>query len=238
MSTVPSGLRQQRGWQFGSNRATILWTILLLIPLLAAVAFAVLQPVKVRPRMGLAPGYLFTDQDGARLTSEDMRGKLTFYNFTYSQCAADCPESGETMRAIQEMTGQMAAAGLPVELVTIFFDPARDTPAELQAYARRFNADTSTWHLVTGDPDRLKNVIGGGFEVFYEAEGNGSYRFDPTLILVDGNGIIRARYESATPALAEIERDLGLIETEIRNSTGAGALVYEAAHLFLCYPGS
>ena len=40
------------------------------------------------------------------------------------------------------------------------------------------------------------------------------------------------------PRLKRVRRDLGLIVDEVRNSEGAGSLVYEAAHLFLCYPKS
>jgi protein SCO1/2 len=56
------------------------------------------------------------------------------------------------------------------------------------------------------------------------------------FVLVDGAGIIRARYRTATPALEMLQRDIELLATEAYNSQGVLRYAYEAAHLFLCYP--
>jgi protein SCO1/2 len=211
---------------------------LALIPILAIVVFATLQPVKVRPRMGLAPGYAFTDTAGAQVTSEDLRGKLVFYNFTYANCTDPCVQTAQTMAEIQKLVQGMDLGGLPVEFVTISFDPQRDTPERLQALATDVGADLENWRFVTGPPERLKNVIGGGFRVYYQEDGAGGFNFDPTLVMVDGNGLIRGVYERTMPDMATVERDLKLLLSEVQNSSGPGKLVYEAAHLFLCYPPS
>jgi protein SCO1/2 len=227
---------------FSWKNPAVLWVALAAIPVIAIVVFAVLQPVKVRPRIGLAPGYIFTDMHGATLTNEDLRGKLVFYNFIYTNCADPCPQPMDTMRDVQKLVKDMDTGGLPVEFVTISFDPQRDTPEQLRRYAEQLaaesGADLSNWHFVTGPPDRVKNVIGGGFRVFYEQNATGGFTFDPAMALVDGNGIMRAVYERQMPDMATVERDLNLLLAEVHNSEGPGKLVYEAAHLFLCYPPS
>jgi protein SCO1/2 len=223
-------------WQANLRRPAVLWSALLVIPVIAIVAFAVLQPVKVRPRIGLAPGFVFTDQNGNQLTSEDLRGKFALYNFTYTRCTAPCPQTSETMRAVQEMSSQIDTGGIPLELVTVSFDPNHDTPETLAAYATAVGADPTRWHFLTGKAERLKDVIGRGFNVYYAPDASGGFTFDPAFVLVDGNGLMRAIYDTATPDLGAIERDIRLVVDEVQNSTGAGALVYEAAHLFLCYP--
>jgi len=235
-STMQPHKPQHPGWQANLRRPAILWSALFLIPVIAVIAFAVLQPVKVRPRIGLAPGFVFTDQNGNPLTSEDLRGKFAFYNFTYTGCTAPCAQTTATMRKVQEMASQIDTGGIPLELVTISFDPAHDTPDILRAYANQVGADTSLWHFVTGTADRLKDVIGRGYSVYYAPDAGGGFTFDPAFVLVDGNGIMRAKYETATPDLGAITRDIKLVVDEVQNSTGAGKLVYEAAHLFLCYP--
>ena len=231
-----SDLQHNRTWQPGRVKPSLLWMGLLAIPVVAILAFAIFQPIQVRPRMGLAPGFALVDQDGKRLTSEDLRGKLVLYNFTYANCTAPCPQTSDTMVAVQNALPELDTNGIPVELVTVSFDPQRDTPEQLRAYAQRLGADTEHWRFVTGDPTTLKNVIGGGFRVFYEPDGSGSFTFDPTLVLVDGAGIVRAEYNSAAPAVDNILRDLKLVVQEIEQSNGPGRLVYEAAHLFMCYP--
>ena len=235
-STVQSHEPHHPNWQANLRRPALLWSALFVIPLIAVLAFAVLQPVKVRPRIGLAPGFVFTDQNGNQLTSEDLRGKFALYNFTYTRCTAPCPQSTATMRKVQEMASQIDTGGIPLELVTISFDPAHDTPETLAAYATQVGADTSRWHFVTGTADRLKDVIGRGYSVYYAPDANDGFTFDPAFVLVDGNGIMRAKYATATPDLDAVIRDIKLVVDEVQNSTGAGKLVYEAAHLFLCYP--
>jgi protein SCO1/2 len=224
--------------RFPLPQGSVLWVVLALVPIVAVLAFAILQPVKVRPRIGLAPGYAFTEMRGAQLTSEDMRGKLVFYNFTYAGCQAPCVQTSTTMAQVQELVKNVDVGGLPVEFVTVSIDPQRDTPARLQEFAAEIGADTSNWHFVTGPEERLKNVIGGGFRMFYEPDGAGGYKLDPTMIMVDGNSIMRAIYERSMPDMATVQRDLELLATEVKNSSGPGKLVYEAAHLFLCYPPS
>lgn len=220
------------------RQPAVLWVALALLPIIAVLAFAILQPVKVRPRMGLAPGYVFTDMNGAQLTSEDMRGKLVFYNFTYAGCREPCVQTTATMAEVQKLVQGMDMGGVPVEFVTMSFDPQRDTPERLQELAAAAGAEPGNWRFVTGPPERLKNVIGGGFRVFYQEDGAGGFTFDPTMVMVDGNGLVRAVYERAMPDMATVERDLKLLLSEVQNSSGPGKLVYEAAHLFLCYPPS
>ena len=234
----PDHASPQQPRRFPFKQGAVLWIALALIPIVAVLAFAILQPVKVRPRMGLAPGYAFTDMTGAEVTSEDMRGKLVFYNFTYAGCGEGCPQTTQTMAEIQKLVAGLDTGGLPVEFVTISFDPERDTPQRLEELAVAVGADTSNWRFVTGPPERLKNVIGGGFNVFYQPDGAGGFTFDPTIIMVDGNGIVRGVYERTMPDMTTMARDVGLLATEVKNSTGPGKLVYEAAHLFLCYPKS
>jgi protein SCO1 len=227
--------------------AALPWLIWLVIPVGAILAFAIFQPLLVLPRMGLGPGFGLVDQQGARLTNEDLRGRIVLYNFTYTNCAAPCPQTTDRMAEVRTLLATMDTRNIPVELVTISFDPERDTAAQLQAFAAHYGAGpqqaaaTGTaplapWHFVTGEALPLKYVIGGGFGSYYQANEDGSFTFDPMFVMVDGAGIIRAKYRNAMPDLTILQRDIELIAKEAAESTGATRLAYEAAHLFLCYP--
>ena len=204
---------------------------------LGVFAFATLKPVKVLPRMQLAPGFTFTDQAGQPITNEMLRGQVVLYTFGYTRCGAPCADLDAAMRRVQDGLAGRDLGGLRVQLITISFDPERDTPADLQAAAQAAGANPAVWRFVTGDPARVKNVVGGGFNVYYAADGAGGFTFDPAMVLVDWTGIVRAKYDLRAAA-ADPERILGhiaLLATEARNSTGPARLAYEAAHLFLCY---
>lgn len=210
--------------------------VLIALPVIGIFAFAIFRPIQVLPRITLSPGLALTDQNGARLTNEDLRGHIVLYNFTYANCAAGCPQTSDTMRAMQDRLGTIDAEGIPISLITISFDPNRDTTEQLRTYANRMGADASQWRIATGDATRLKYALGGGFNLYYAPNPDGTFTFDPLFVLVDGWGIIRAYYKTATPTTDRLLRDIRLIVQEARNSEGAARFAYEAAHLFLCYP--
>jgi protein SCO1/2 len=213
-----------------------LWLLLGALPVIAIVAFATLQPIKVRPRMALAPAFAFSDMHGARVTNEDLRGKLTLYQFTHTGCGERCAPLDTVMRDFQNSLPAINTSNLPVALATISIDPERDTPARLQEHAAAVGANPDLWRFLTGDAQQVKSVVGGGFNVYYNQEADGSYKFDPTLVLVDGAGIVRAEYGLTTASTEAVTRDFQLVVDEIMRSDGPGRLVYEAAHLFMCYP--
>lgn len=212
--------------------------ILILLLVVSAFAFAIFQPVKVLPRIRLAPGFSLTDQDDQQLTNEDLRGKIVLYNFAYSNCPEPCGDVNKIMKEVQEGLAETGSGEVPVELVTISVDPERDTPESLRAYAENIGANTETWHFATtSNKNLLKTIIGAGFETYYEAKDDGSIQLSPAFVLVDGWGIIRGEYHYVTtpPDANRILRHINALQEEVANSVGAGKLVYEAAHLFLCY---
>lgn len=219
-------------------RFRVVWLVYLAlgILLLGVLSFVTFRPILVLPRITLAPGFSLTDQDGNRLTNEDMRGKITLYNITHSTCTAPCPETSLVMKDVQDQLPELDTGGLPVELVTISVDPEHDTPQELRSYADSLGADLDRWHFVTGPVERLKWVIGGGFRLYFDHMEDGRIVFDPGFMLVDSRGILRAEYRNADVQSERILRDIGLIADEIKNGDGANKVAYEAAHLFMCYP--
>ncbi|MEW5988003.1 MAG: SCO family protein [Chloroflexota bacterium] len=216
----------------------------LFLLVVTVLGFSLLRPITVLPRITLAPGYAFTDPDGRLVTSEDFRGKLTLYSFSYSHCLDDCPLPMETLATLRQQLEQSPTGDVAVSLVTISLDPERDTPAELSEWVGPYEPAEDAlidWRVLSGDVDRTRYVVGNGFEVYYNQgdradELDYAVDFEPRFVLVDGWGIMRAIYRTAAPDPLAIMRDLRLLQQEARHSQGVGRLAYEAAHLFLCYP--
>lgn len=197
-------------------------------------AFAVFEPIQVLPRIRIAPGFALVDQSGATLTSEDGRGVVTLYTFVPAVCAEECDLVHETMAEVGErVESEVDMGDAEFRMVTIALDTA--DPAELAAAAERSGADGERWRWAGAQPEALKPVVGGGFGVYYD-ESTGA--FDRTYVIVDGSGLIRGEYTYATLAsdTDRLTRHVGLLGAEIRNADGNTALLYEAAHVFLCYP--
>lgn len=206
---------------------------LALLPIVAVLLFAVLRPIKVLPRIRLSPGYLLVDQNGERVSSEDMRAQITLYGFTSTGCGSLCTETETLMANVASQIDH--SSDIHVELVMIGLDEEQDTPEALRAYAANREIESSR-RLLTGDARQVKLVVGGGFSTFYEIDSTGQLQLEPALMLVDGLGILRAEYRGRLPSATLILRDIDLLIQEARNSTGLTRYAYEAAHLFLCYP--
>ncbi len=234
MRTVPAPLLPAlslRRWQ-------VILLALFALLFAALLLFVIVQPIKVLPRIRLAPGFALRTAEGTLLTSESLRGHFVLYSFTYAGCLRSvCPETDAIMQAVQTRLQSERTGDVPVRLVSIVLDPEQATPAALRAYADRVGADPSLWQFVTGDPTTLKTVVGAGFEVFYEPQVDGTYTLNPAMFLVDGWGIIRAAYRPVIhpPTADRILSHLQVLQKEVRNSRGIARLGYEAAHLFLCY---
>jgi len=218
------------------------WIIRSVVPVVllfvAVGAFVVFEPIQVLPRIRISPGYLLMNQDAETMTSEDVRGDIVLYSFTYSECGEECMDIHNTMIEVQSRLGEIDTGDVDVRFVTISFDPETDTPEVLTEYASRLDADPDVWQFATGDPVHLENVVKAGFEVYYQEHAGGDFSFAPVFILVDGWGVIRGEYRYQTNAsdADKIVRHLDVLGEEVRNSHGAASLAYEAAHFFLCYP--
>lgn len=217
----------------------IIWKIFYAIFFVMAffiIGFITFRPILVLPRRAVAPGFAFTNQAGEQLSNEDLRGKIVLYNFTYANCGEACAPDLALMAEMQERIGAMDTGDVPIQLVTISFDPERDDPGMLAQLAETVGANPEQWSFVTGNPIVLKSVIGGGFSTYYNQREDGSFLYDPTFMLVDGNGILRGTYRKLLPEPEILERDINLLVEEVHNSKGVNKYAYEAAHLFLCYP--
>lgn len=220
----------------------LLYTFIALF-LISLFYFAIFQPIKVLPRVSLAPGFAFRNQDGAIKTSEDYRSKLTIYNFTYSGCAGDCAPTSAQMQDLHKALEQVAGQDVQLALVTISLDPANDSPESWKNYAAQYlpaAPGAVSWDFLTGEVQKTKYVVGGGFSLYYknlsDAAGRPAVQFQPRFVLVDGWGIIRAEYRTAQLDIPMVLRDISYLRSEIRNSSGVARYAYEAAHLFRCYP--
>ncbi|MCX6018214.1 MAG: SCO family protein [Chloroflexi bacterium] len=187
----------------------------------AIVAFAVFRPITVLPRSTIAPGWSLTDASGRAINSEMLRGHMVLYNFSSADCSGTCASQQSALQALFDRLDRLPTEP-PITFITLRVDGSTIT-----AHA----AHGHEWLTLSGDAPTLKRVVGAGFGVFYDRT-----TLEPALVLVDGWGIRRAEYRQPQPSVDALERDLGLLLDEARNSTGIARYAYEAAHLFLCYP--
>ncbi len=109
------------------------------------------------------PDFTLTDHTRATVSLSDLRGKVVAVNFIYTSCALPqfCYRMANHFAAVERRF--RAAAGRDLVLLTVTFDPARDTPEQLAEYARQWNVAPRAWHFLTGgtaDVQRVSEMFG------------------------------------------------------------------------------
>ena len=89
-----------------------------------------------RPRLskiGPAPGFTLTNQEGKPLALKQLRGKVVVTTFIFTGCGSTCPLLTAKLISIQRRLG--ADSGARVYFAAISVDPLADTPQVLKRYA-------------------------------------------------------------------------------------------------------
>lgn len=161
-------------------------------------------------RYGTVPDFALTERGGSTVTLAQLRGKIWIANFIYTTCTDTCPLQTAMMAKLQEQY-----AGDPeVRLVSITVDPEHDTPEALALYADKYQADAKRWYFLTGQRDRIVQLIQHGFHLAVSAvpagaDPGGMIPHSPRFVLVDKEARIRGYYDSReAQALVRIKSDI------------------------------
>jgi protein SCO1 len=92
--------------------------------------------------------FTYTDQNNKQFGSKDLKGKIWISDFIYTSCTDICPPMTANLVKLQEMIKQKGLKN--VEFVSFSVDPTVDSPQALQAFAKKFGADTKSWTFLTG----------------------------------------------------------------------------------------
>ncbi|HUF46663.1 MAG TPA: SCO family protein [Vicinamibacterales bacterium] len=144
------------------------------------------------------PDAALIDQTDTRRSLSEWRGTPTLVTFIYTACPLPtfCPLMDQNFAMIQRAVAEDPALAGRVRLVSISFDPDRDTPAVLAAHAARLQADPAVWTWLTGDRvtvDRVAARFGVGVVRQGEAAG-GEITHNLRTVLVGADGRVAAIY--------------------------------------------
>jgi protein SCO1/2 len=147
--------------------------------------------------LGVIPPFALTDETGQPFTESALRGHPTIVSFIFTRCDTICPVTSMKMGRIQDKT-----FGDPVKLLSISVDPTYDTPARLAEYAKRYQADPTRWHFITGPADKIHALVEGPFmtSMMREADRPGgvpNIAHGGYFMLVDGDLRLRGMYSSS-----------------------------------------
>lgn len=160
-------------------------------------------------RIMVAPDGEVLGLDGrAQRLSHFTRGRITLLGFIYTTCTdpEGCPLAYRVFESVKQTIGAAPALRDKVQLVTLSFDPLRDTPGVMQRYAgSRVSAggDGPRWYFLTTRSARelAPLVEGFGQDVRHTIDrSNGKPRLELShvlkVFLIDPAGFVREIYSS------------------------------------------
>ena len=143
------------------------------------------------PALFPVPNAQLIDENGKAVSLDEMKGKVTVYDFIFTNCSGICPIMSRNMHLLTEKVAKDA----PVRFVSISVDPTRDTPETLRAYAERYRKD-DRWIFLTGDRDAIVKLSLEGFKLAAgpPEPGGEAFMHSSKFAVADRQGVIREYY--------------------------------------------
>ncbi len=154
------------------------------------------------PTIDTVTDHALLDADGRPTTLLALtRGRLAVVAFVYTTCieATGCPLSLAVLHRLDRAIAADPELARRVTLVTISFDPERDTPARM-AVMRSFHAPESDWRFATTRNEAQLQPLLADFDQpvaklrFADGTWSGLFRHVLKVFLLDGQSRVRNVY--------------------------------------------
>jgi protein SCO1/2 len=143
--------------------------------------------IAVRQHPVEVPAVTLETQTGAHIDITSLRGKWLLIDFIYTRCPTYCVALGSEFAQLQDRLAGSVREGA-VELLSISFDPAHDTPRALASYLTRAKSRGAGWVAArpvdSGGLDELERAFG----ITVIADGLGGYTHNAAIHVVDPQG--------------------------------------------------
>jgi protein SCO1 len=146
------------------------------------------------------PDFRLIDQKRRPVALSDLRGRVVAINFIYTSCALPnfCLRMANNFGVVQNRF--KTQLGRDLVLLTVTFDPVHDTPEVLEQYAKRWPADASTWHFLTGPVRDVQSVCHLFGVDFFPDEGLMNHSLHTALIDRQGKMVANIEGNNFTAA--------------------------------------
>lgn len=141
--------------------------------------------------------FSLTDQDGRKLSPKDFEGKAWAITFIYTECPLPeyCVLMSKNFSDLANRLADDEDLGEKIRLLSISFDPAKDTPDKLKSYGLGYlgrntkAGDFRIWKLAVGE-DRKVREIADFFGLRYEVDEKDKTQFNHSLrtIVIGSDG--------------------------------------------------
>ena len=143
------------------------------------------------------PPFRLIDQDGRTVDQSIVKNKIYVAAFFFTRCGTICPRISSQLTRVQDVFRNKPE----VVLVSHTVDPEHDRPAQLKAYATKYEAIEGKWYFLTGNKVDIYNLAMHGYYLptvdagVKEGKPDETFIHSEKLVLVDKEGIVRGFYD-------------------------------------------
>ena len=156
-------------------------------------------------KIGPAPDFTLTNQDGKPFSLAALRGKVVAVTFIFTGCGNTCPLLTAKMVSMQRSLG--SDFGPRVFFAAITVDPLADTPEVLKRYASAHGADLAGWAFLTGTPAQISDVA-HRYGIYYKKQPGDDIDHTFLTSMIDPGGTLRVQYLGVRFDAKEFLRDI------------------------------
>ncbi len=135
----------------------------------------------------------FVNQDSIRVTQNTFSDKIYVADFFFTSCRTICPKMKTQMLRVYD-----SIQSLPdVLILSHTIDPEHDDIAKLHDFADRLGVQSSKWHFVTGDQDKIFDIAQTSYfatAMVDNTEPDG-FIHSGAFLLIDKERRIRGKYD-------------------------------------------
>jgi cytochrome oxidase Cu insertion factor (SCO1/SenC/PrrC family) len=176
------------------------------------------------PRIGKAADAALLDGNGELVElGELFKGRLTILAFMYLRCGDVCPIATTRMADLQVLAAEDPALAKRLQLISLSFDPAYDTPARMAEHGQAMrlpDAGAPEWLFLTSEDEA---AIAPVLKAYNQPVGRKADPGDPSgplahllrVFLVDGEGYIRNIYSADFLDPRLLMNDLKTLQMEV-----------------------
>lgn len=139
-----------------------------------------------------APAFEMNDIDGNPVSLASTNGKVRLVYYYFANCPDVCPPTTFQLAEAQEKLREEGKLGSDAELISITFDPERDTPEVIRKFAERTSAEVGDgWHFLRGESDETIKLARAMKIDIIKDPGGETFSHMNYIALIDREGQIR-----------------------------------------------
>ncbi len=160
----------------------------------------------------------FTNQFGAKVRLDELKGKIVVMNFFFTRCPVVCPGLTRNMKRLQDSFIKNDSI---VQFVSVSVDPEYDSASNLRKFADKFNVNHDNWWFLTGKKDEVyKFAIEEMKANIADPKVDTAFIHTEYFYLLDSSKVIRGFYNGFdTVKLANLARDIPTLMLERNKKT-------------------